>query len=152
MTDMRDYEIVLGKMLGSLLPMLILLAVTLPVFAFTLLLGGVSVGQLVQVAILLFAATVAGGSLGGLIALWRDRTFQSLALSVLAIVLFLCLTQSISAVGPMITPTFAGWSWDHVQAGSSRSWLCEWCWNRLPTAQSRLRMDLPWSCSASVYC
>jgi len=103
LTDMRDHEIVLGKMLGSLLPILILLLATLPVLAFTLLLGGVSAEQVVQAFLVLLATSFAAGSLGGLIALWRERTFQALALSVLALVLYLCLTQAVGLLVPLMT-------------------------------------------------
>ena len=102
LTDMRDYEIVLGKMLGSLLPMIILLMVTLPVLALSLLLGGVSGGQVVQAFVVLLATAIASGSVGGLIALWRDRTFQALALSVLSIVLYLCVVQAAVLLGPNV--------------------------------------------------
>src|SRR5204863_6055680 len=45
LTDMRDYEIVLGKMLGALLPITIQLLVTAPVLALLLLLGGIDPAQ-----------------------------------------------------------------------------------------------------------
>ncbi|MCE9531592.1 MAG: ABC transporter permease [Planctomycetes bacterium] len=99
LTDMRDHEIVVGKMLGSLLPIFMLLLTTLPVLAMTLLLGGVSAEQVTQAALILLATSFAAGSLGGLIALWRDKTFQALALSVLALVLYLCLVQAIGLIG-----------------------------------------------------
>ncbi|MFM8271366.1 MAG: ABC transporter permease, partial [Gemmata sp.] len=41
LTDMRDYEIVLGKLVGALLPILMLLLVGAPVLALLLLLGGI---------------------------------------------------------------------------------------------------------------
>ncbi len=79
LTDMRDYEIVLGKMLGSLLPIGVLFAVTVPFFSMILLLGGVSGAQVAQAIAVLAATSVAAGSLGALVALWRERTFQALA-------------------------------------------------------------------------
>src|SRR5690242_8314045 len=48
LTDMRDYEIVVGKMLGALLPITIQLAVTAPVLAMLLLLGGIGPEQVLQ--------------------------------------------------------------------------------------------------------
>lgn len=113
MTDMRDYEIVVGKMLGSLLPIFILLMVTMPVLTMTLLLGGVSGAQVMQAGLVLLATSFAAGSLGGLIALWRDRTFQALALSVLALVQYMCLVQAVSLLGPSIA---AGTNWNIVQS------------------------------------
>jgi ABC-type Na+ efflux pump permease subunit len=106
LTDMRDDEIVLGKMLGSLLPIFLFFVITLPVLAFTLLLGGVSGEQVFRAALILFATSLAAGSLGGLIALWRDKTFQALALAVLAIVLYLCAIQAIGLFSPLAQAWF----------------------------------------------
>ena len=102
LTDMRDYEIVLGKMLGSLLPIGILFGVTVPYFAMVLLLGGVSGEQVIQAIIVLAATAVAAGSLGALVALWRDKTFQALALAVLALVFYLLIVQGIGLIGNLI--------------------------------------------------
>src|SRR5436305_1058418 len=89
-TDLRDSEIVLGKLLGSLLPIALLLLGSLPVLALLLLLGGMTPDQVIQAWLILMATAFASGSLGGLIALWRDKTFQALALSVLTLVLYFC--------------------------------------------------------------
>ncbi len=89
MTDLRDVEIILGKLAASLLQILTLLATATPVFFLCLLLGGVSPGQVLDVVGVTAAAGLAGGSLGLLVALGRDRTFQSLALTVLTLVLAL---------------------------------------------------------------
>lgn len=112
-TDMRDYEIVLGKLLGALLPILIQLLVTAPVLAMLLLLGGIDPEQVLQAVLVLGASAVAAGSLGGLVALWRERTFQALALSVIFLVLYVCLTQALGAVGPLMAPDI---DWFIVQA------------------------------------
>ena len=113
LTDMRDYEIVLGKMLGALLPITIQLLVSAPVLALLLLLGGIDPEQVLQAVLVLGASAVAAGSLGGLIALWRDRTFQALALSVLFLVLYLCVTQGLGIVGPLFSPDT---DWFRIQA------------------------------------
>ena len=103
LTDMRDYEIVLGKMLGSLLPIAILFGVTVPFFALMLLLGGVAGSQVVQAIAVMAATAIAAGSLGALVALWRERTFQALALSVLALVFYLFVVQGIGLAGRLLT-------------------------------------------------
>ena len=87
MTDLRDVEIIVGKLMASLLQILTLLATSAPVFFLCLLLGGVSPGQILDVIGVTAAAGLLGGSLGLLVALGRDRTFQSLALTVLTLVL-----------------------------------------------------------------
>jgi ABC-type Na+ efflux pump permease subunit len=113
LTDMRDYEIVLGKMLGALLPITIQLLVTAPVLALLLLVGGIEPEQVVQAVLVLGASAVAAGSLGGLVALWRERTFQALALSVLFLVLYVCIVQGVGVIGPLVT---TGFDWFQVEA------------------------------------
>ncbi|MBY0514253.1 MAG: ABC transporter permease subunit [Gemmataceae bacterium] len=112
-TDLRDTEIVLGKLLGALLPVLVQLLVTAPVLALLLLLGGIDPEQVVQALLVLGAAGVAAGSLGGLVALWRERTFQALALSVLFLVLYFGLVQALGVFGPRLV---SGVDWDAVRA------------------------------------
>jgi ABC-type Na+ efflux pump permease subunit len=113
LTDMRDYEIVLGKLLGSLLPISLLLLGSIPILSMLLLLGGVAPEQVVQAILILAATVLASGSLGGLVALWRERTFQSLALSALFIVLYLCLTRVVGfmpGVPEAVAATIQSWS------------------------------------------
>ena len=113
LTDMRDYEIVLGKLVGALLPILSLLLISTPVLALLLLLGGIDPEQVVQAMLVLLASAVAAGSLGGLVALWREKTYQALALSVLFLVLYMCLTQGVGTLGPAVA---GGVDWPAVQA------------------------------------
>ena len=87
MTDLRDYEIVLGKIMGSLLPMIVFQSVAIPFLVLLVLLGGVGFEQVFQLCVVLFGTAIAAGSLGALVALWRERTFQSLALTVLILLL-----------------------------------------------------------------
>jgi len=104
MTDLRDVEIILGKLAASLLQILTLLATSAPVFFLCLLLGGVSPGQVVDVIGVTAAAGLAGGSLGLLVALGRDRTFQSLALTVLTLVLLLAGIEVVGYAFPGLAP------------------------------------------------
>lgn len=97
-TDLRNYEIVLGKLLGSLLQIVLFLAGMVPVLLMLLLLGGVSGEQVVQATVVLATTALAAGSLGGLVALWREKTFQALALTVLFLVLYICLVQALTLV------------------------------------------------------
>lgn len=96
MTDLRNVEIILGKLVASLLQIGTLLLTGAPVLFLCMLLGGVSAGQVLDVLGITAAAGVAGGALGLLVALGRDRTFQSLALTVLLLVLVLV---GIEAIG-----------------------------------------------------
>jgi ABC-type transport system involved in multi-copper enzyme maturation permease subunit len=101
-TDLRNDEIVVGKLLGSLLQILLLLLATVPPLMLLLLLGGIAPHQVLQAVLIVAATSLAAGSLGGLIALWRERTFQALALTVLFLVLYLCLVRGLSVL-PAVT-------------------------------------------------
>jgi hypothetical protein len=105
LTDLRNYEIVLGKLLGSLLQIVLFLLATLPFYFLNMLLGGVDAVQVFQAILVLFATALASGSLGGLVALWRDKTFQSLALTLLFLVLYLSVVQGLSLL-PLLGQRF----------------------------------------------
>src|SRR5208282_4121229 len=89
----------------------LLLLAALPILFLNLFLGGVDGAQILQAMLVLAATALAAGSLGCLVALWRDKTFQALALTVLFLVLYPCLVQSLSLlpwVGDSM-PSLAGW-------------------------------------------
>lgn len=98
MTDLHSRELVLGKLLGSLLPVLTLIAVSLPVLSFIRLLGGVTMSQVLWLEGLCLAAALAAGAWGTLVAYWREKTFQTLAVTVLGAVLFLGTVEAVGAV------------------------------------------------------
>ena len=60
----------LGKLLGSLLPIGLLLLGSIPVLALLLLLGGIAPEQVLQAVLILAATAFGSGSLGGLVALY----------------------------------------------------------------------------------
>ena len=98
MTDLSDSELVLGKLCSSLLLPCVLLVTSIPVFAFVQMMGGVSSNQ-IGCAIAISAATgLAAGSWGSLVAFWREKTFQTLAISLIGIVLFLGIIEGVVAV------------------------------------------------------
>jgi ABC-type transport system involved in multi-copper enzyme maturation permease subunit len=109
LTDLRNYEIVLGKLLGSLLQIVLLLLGMVPVLVLIVLLGGVSLAQVGQMLLVLAGAGLAAGSLGGLVALWRERTFQALALTVLFLVLYLCLVHSLATLLAVCGAALVAW-------------------------------------------
>ena len=94
MTDLRSWELVLGKLAASLLTVFVLIACGAPVFFLLRLAGGVGTGQILWLTALCAAASVAAGAWGTLAAFWRDKTFQSLALGVLGLVGFLAAAEA----------------------------------------------------------
>ena len=102
LTNLSNQELVLGKLLASLLHVLVMFAAGLPVFMLLSLLGGISVGQIARTAAVTVASIIVCGSLGSTLALWREKTFQALALFVLILVLWLALGEMLAAgaLGP----------------------------------------------------
>ena len=98
MTDLRDRELVLGKLCSSLLLPGVLLAASIPVFVIISLLGGVSLVQIGCAASISAAAGLVAGSWGSLVAFWREKTFQTLAISLIGVVIFLGLIEGLVAV------------------------------------------------------
>jgi ABC-type transport system involved in multi-copper enzyme maturation permease subunit len=71
MTDMKNHELALGKLLASLLIVMVLLAASLPVFCALKLLGGVTWAQVLWGSSVVAATSLAAGTWGGLVAFWR---------------------------------------------------------------------------------
>ncbi len=97
LTNLSNSELVLGKLLASLLYVLAMLAAAAPLFMLAALLGGVSFGQIGRAMAVTLATVLACGSLGSMLALWREKTFQALAMTVLALVLWLALGEIVAA-------------------------------------------------------
>ncbi len=98
MTDLRNYELAIGKLLASLLNVVVLLAVSWPVFCILRLLGGVTWDQILWSQAIVLSATFAAGSWGCLVAFWREKTFQTLAISVLGVVLFVLVAETLGSI------------------------------------------------------
>ena len=97
LTNLSNSELVLGKLLASLLNVFILLASAIPLFMAMVLLGGVSFGQVGLAMLVTLAGVMVAGGLGSTIALWREKTFQALAMTVMILVLWIALWEVVSA-------------------------------------------------------
>ncbi len=89
MTNLSNTELVLGKLLASMLGVIVPAVAAIALLMLITLLGGVSYQQVFRVVAVTFGTAAVAGSLGSTIALWRERTFQSLALTTLLLVLWL---------------------------------------------------------------
>jgi hypothetical protein len=98
MTDLRNRELVLGKLFAGLLSVAVIIAASLPVFCLARILGGVTFAQVLWLEALCVAAALAAGTWGSLVAFWREKTFQTLAISVLGLVLFVGLVEAAGAL------------------------------------------------------
>jgi ABC-type transport system involved in multi-copper enzyme maturation permease subunit len=89
LTNLSNSELVLGKLLAAMLSVVVVVVAAWPLLAIISLLGGVSNGQILRVQAVTLVSALAAGSLGSTVALWREKTFQALAMTVLVIVLWL---------------------------------------------------------------
>jgi len=78
MTDLSDAEIVLGKLAARLVPVLGLVAFTLPMMALLTLLGGVDPDALLGAFIVTLGVAVLGCSLAFVFSLWVGKTHEAL--------------------------------------------------------------------------
>lgn len=99
MTDLTSFELVAGKLAASLLLVVMLIGVSFPVFAMLAVLGGISAAQIFWVEAVCLSTAALIGSWSTLVAYWRDKTFQTLAICVIGGLLFVGVIEGISAIG-----------------------------------------------------
>jgi ABC-type transport system involved in multi-copper enzyme maturation permease subunit len=93
MTELSNRELVLGKLLASLFQIGLMALAGLPIFMLLPLLGGVAYREIAQVFLLTAAAILAAGSVGATIGFRRENTFQILATTFLALLLWLLVCE-----------------------------------------------------------
>ncbi len=129
MTSLSNTELVLGKLFAGMLSVVVVVIAALPLLAIVALLGGVSTGQIFRVQGVTLASALVAGSLGSAVALWREKTFQALAMTVLVLVLWLVAWELIAAGGvgrswwgtPVESWAVAMSPWQAVQAAAQPS-------------------------------
>jgi ABC-type Na+ efflux pump permease subunit len=89
MTNLSNSELVLGKLLAGMLTVVMVAVAAVPLMMLVALLGGVSIGQILRIEGVTLVSALVAGSLGSTLALWREKTFQALAMTALVIVLWL---------------------------------------------------------------
>src|SRR4051794_17179123 len=99
LTSLSNTDLVLGKLFAGMLSVVVLVVATLPLLMIVRLLGGISTEQILRVEAVTLASALMAGSLGSTIALWREKTFQALAMTALILVLWLLAWEIIAAVG-----------------------------------------------------
>jgi ABC-type transport system involved in multi-copper enzyme maturation permease subunit len=97
MTNLSNTELVLGKLLAGMLTVVMVVVAAAPLLMLLTLLGGVSSGQILRIEAVTLASALVAGSLGSTIALWREKTFQTLAITALVIVLWLVAWELVAA-------------------------------------------------------
>ena len=83
LTRLSGFEVVVGKLFATLLAPMSMLLCGLPLFLILPLLGGVSPQQVGSVFLVTAATVFLAGSIGTVVGMWREKTFQSIAMTVL---------------------------------------------------------------------
>ena len=97
MTNLSNAELVLGKLAASMLGVMVLVTASIPLMMLLTLLGGISYGQVARVVSVTLVSAFFSGSLGSMVALWREKTFQSLALTALLLVFWILLGEAVAS-------------------------------------------------------
>ena len=119
LTRMTNSELVLGKLLASLLEVFVFVLLSVPFLMILALFGGISYPQIFRTALVTLFGALLCGSAGSCIALWREKTFQAVSVTVLAIVLWLAVWQ-LAAYG-VFGPRLGGVSAEAL-AGAASPW------------------------------
>jgi len=119
MTNLSNSELVLGKLFAGMLSVVVVIVAAWPLLAIMTLLGGVSADQILRVQAVTLASALVAGSLGSTVALWREKTFQALAMTALVLVLWIAGLEIVAAAG-------AGGSWSDRSAAFWVTALSPW--------------------------
>lgn len=98
LTRLNNSELVLGRLLGSLLPSLVNLMLAVPVFMAIVLFGGTSFYQVLWVFAVTLISMLVGGSWGTLVGFWREKSFQILALTLMGIVSWIGIWEALGSL------------------------------------------------------
>jgi ABC-type transport system involved in multi-copper enzyme maturation permease subunit len=123
-----DWQLVVGKLTGSLLRVFLLLVSAVPVFALAGLFGGVTAPQIARMFAVTAAAALAAASIANAVAFWKDTTFQSLAITAVVLTLWLAAGEAVAAVwGPAlaarVSPARGVFAALEPQTGAFLPWL-----------------------------
>lgn len=149
MTQLTNTELVLGKLLASLVAILPMIVAAIPLFVIITLLGGVTPEQILRVFAIVLCSAVAAGSLGCLVAFWREKTFQSLAVTLLILVFWLAAGEAMDAGALGEAP---GGTSAHVWAAAISPWRATlWAMQPFSSEEELTIGRLPWTGPATFF-
>ena len=98
----------IGKLCAGLLGIINIVTASLPLLLLITLLGGVSVKQVFSALAIILLTAVLCATLGTLVGFWREKTFQSLAITFLSIAAWCVLGEAIAyGVWTAVDPKWA---------------------------------------------
>ncbi len=108
LTRLTSTQIVMGKHLAAMLGIANIVVASLPLLLLISLMGGVSIQQVFSVLAIVLVTALVCASLGTVVGFWREKTFQTLAVTLLAITAWCVLGEVIAnGVWPMLAPSWA---------------------------------------------
>jgi ABC-type Na+ efflux pump permease subunit len=118
-TRLSNAELVLGKLLASLIIVVVLVIAALPIFSLLCLFGGISFAQIGRVTLVSLGSVLVAGSIGCTMGFWREKTFQALAGTTLGLVAWVGIAEAMAAgaVGRTI------WG---IESRELAAWLSPW--------------------------
>jgi hypothetical protein len=119
LTHLSNFELVVGKLLASLLNTLVLIAAAAPLFMLISLLGGVSYEQIAKVFAVTVSSALVAGSMGSTLAFWREKTFQALATTAIGLVIWV-------GLGEMVGRGALGAEWAGIACGDWAAGISPW--------------------------
>ncbi|QDT02636.1 ABC-2 family transporter protein [Rubripirellula lacrimiformis] len=102
LTRLSGFEVVAGKLAATLLTPFSMLICSLPLFLCLPLLGGVSPQQVISVFAVTAASILLAGCVGTVVGMWREKTFQAIALTVLGLLMYVGLGEIVSESLPRL--------------------------------------------------
>ncbi len=139
LTRLTNFQIVAGKLAASLVTILWLILASLPLLLLIALMGGVTDAQVAMAAGVIAVASWWSGALANMVAFWREKTFQTLAITVLTIAGWLVACEAVAAgTIPAVAP-----QWAAVLSPIRALWSV--CMPISPTAAA-----LPWGISPAL--
>ena len=111
-SQLTDRELVLGKLAASLVRVVLLLVSAIPIFALATLFGGITPAQIARMFAVTAAASLAAASIATAVAFWKETTFQTLAITLFALVAWLAAGETAAAwwgaaAGALVSPSRA---------------------------------------------
>lgn len=98
LTRLSGFEVVGGKLAATLLSPLSMLLAGLPLFLALPLLGGVSPTQVFGVFVVTGASVLLAGTVGTVVGMWREKTFQAIAMTVLILLMYVGIGEAIATI------------------------------------------------------
>lgn len=117
LTRLTGFEVVAGKLVATLLTPMSMLLCGLPLFLALPLLGGVSPQQVLGVFVVTAASVLLAGTVGTVVGMWREKTFQAIAMTVLILLMYVGLGEALAG---MISEVNVGGESSAI--ASSESW------------------------------